>query len=331
VPPAAAGESMTVTLPALPAAAAGGGETWLTVCAVLAADAPWAPAGHEIAATQAQLQGAAPRPARRGTLDRGLFDSDGLLARIGTLTVQGPRLDLWRAPTDNDHAFHGESVEAGWRALGLDRLRHRVVSRQWSDDELVLRTRVGPAATDVGMLATYRWTQDAGALSLQVDVEPDGAWAVPLPRLGLRLALPASIADVEWFGTGPGEAYADSQQAARVGRFAMTVDALQTPYPYPQENGNRRAVRWAALRGPDGGLRIEGDPLFDLTVRRWTSEQLDAARHSIDLRPGPYVYVNVDFAQNGLGTASCGPGVLPQYVLRAEPVSFSVRFVPLPS
>jgi beta-galactosidase len=179
------------------------------------------------------------------------------------------------------------------------------------------------------MLATYRWQADGEALVLTVDVEPDGEWTVPLPRLGLRLALPGSIADAEWFGAGPGESYVDSAQAARIGRFAASVDEMQTPYAFPQENGNRRLVRWAELRGPDGGLRVEGAPTFELTVRRWTTEDLDAARHPTDLTPRDEVYVNLDLGQNGLGTASCGPGVLPQYELAAAPASWTLRLVPL--
>ncbi|WP_373294018.1 hypothetical protein [Lentzea pudingi] len=38
------------------------------------------------------------------------------------------------------------------------------------------------------------------------------------------------------------------------------------------------------------------------------------------------MYLNL--AQNGLGTASCGPGVLPQYRLHARKTSFAVTFVP---
>ena len=59
---------------------------------------------------------------------------------------------------------------------------------------------------------------------------------------------------MQWFGGGPGEAYADSRQAARVGRYSASVDELQTPYVYPQENGNRLDVRWARLtrRGRPG-------------------------------------------------------------------------------
>jgi len=242
--------------------------------------------------------------------------------------VDGPRLDLWRAPTDNDHGTHGPPVEAGWRALGLHRLTHRVIDRQWTPDGFVLRTKVAPAATDLAMLATYHWMADGEALVLRVSVEPEGDWTVPLPRLGLRMALPVGIDDVEWFGGGPGEAYSDSSQAAIIGRYRRSVDTMQTPYVYPQENGNRLGVRWARLRGASNGVRIEGDPTFDLTVRRWTTEDLDAARHTSDLRPRDKVFVNLDLAQTGLGTASCGPGVLPQYELHAAPTNWTVRLMP---
>ncbi|OSZ59183.1 hypothetical protein OQI_17510, partial [Streptomyces pharetrae CZA14] len=79
---------------------------------------------------------------------------------------------------------------------------------------------------------------------------------------------------------------------------------------------------WAEL----GGLRIEGDPAFWFSARRWTNEQLDAAGHLSDLTPGDTVWVNLDHGQMGLGSQSCGPGALPQYHLRAEPAVFSFVF-----
>jgi len=321
VAPIAPGKTIQLARPQLSPADA---ESWLTVRAVLARDRPWAPAGHEIAFGQGQLTPASLPPVPAGRLDPALFDGPEL-TRLGALAVRGPRLDLWRAPTDNDTAVYGPSMATPWRELGLHRLTHRVIEQQWTDDGFVVRSRVAPAATDVGLLTTYRWTADGAALVLTVEVEPDGDWTVPLPRLGLRMMLPASVADVEWFGAGPGESYVDSAQAARIGRFRRTVEDLQTPYAFPQENGNRRLVRWAELSGPDGGIRIEGDPTFELTVRRWTTEDLDAARHTTDLVPRDEVYVNIDLAQNGIGTASCGPGVLPQYELPAAPATWTVR------
>jgi beta-galactosidase len=92
----------------------------------------------------------------------------------------------------------------------------------------------------------------------------------------------------------------------------------------PQENGNRSEVRWAELTGPrTPGLRIEGRPHVELTVRRWTSEDLDAARHAADLVPRDRVFVNVDLAQHGVGTGACGPAVLPPYRLEARPARYA--------
>jgi beta-galactosidase len=255
-----------------------------------------------------------------------------VLVRIGDLRVEGPRVDLWRAPTDNDRGHHGEALEPLWRRVGLDRLQHRVDEVAVEDDALVVRARVAPAGTDLGVSASYRWSAVPGGLRLEVGVVPEGDWPCPLPRVGLRMAVPARLRRVEWFGRGPGEAYADTGRAARVGRFAATVEELQTPYLYPQENGNRAGVRWATLTDGDGnGIRVEGEPTFDLTARPWTSEQLDAARHPTDLHPGDCVWVNLDLAQQGIGSASCGPGVLPAYRLDPAPASFTVRLYPAPA
>ena len=250
---------------------------------VLAADEPWAPAGHEVAWGQVAMRRrrrvngghsehargageaassppaaiAAPRRTGAGAaieLGPGVFDAaTGVLARLGDLALRGPRLDLWRAPTDNDEGYHGpEQLAAVWRAHGLDRLRHRTISVKVDRSELVVRTRVAPAASDLGFAATYRWTAEDGALALALEVVPDRRWDFPLPRLGVRLAIPAGPDRVEWFGRGPGEAYPDSRLAARVGRFTASVAELQTPYVMPA--GERQPHR-----GPLGADRRPAD------------------------------------------------------------------------
>jgi beta-galactosidase len=360
------GEKVTVALPSLPETGSGlaaNQQSWLTVRAVLAKDEPWADAGHEVAWGQIQVgaggSGGAPAggswgpeaaqgpvsggrvvvasPVARGDqieLGPGVFNAaDGRLVRLGDVdpfTVDGPRLDVWRAPTDNDRAPHGEAVEPLWRAVGLDRVQHRIDGVDIHDGQLVVRTRVAPAATDLGLRTTYRWSAAAGGLRLVVEVVHEGEWFCPLPRLGLRMAVPANLDNVEWFGRGPGEAYADTGRAARIGRFTASVASLQTPYLYPQENGNRADVRWAAITDDQGrGLRVRGEPTIDVTVRPWTSEQLDEARHPIDLVQGDRLWINLDRAQQGIGSASCGPGVLPAYRLDPAPATFSVLLDPL--
>ncbi|MFI9832732.1 beta-galactosidase small subunit [Streptomyces sp. NPDC051913] len=259
--------------------------------------------------------------------DPGLFDSrTGRLTRIGDLSVVGPRLDLWRAPIDNDRLGHNPVADT-WRNIGLDRLHYRLLGIDTDGDAMVVRTRVAPAATDLSMYATYRWEDTEDGLRLTADIEPEGDWQdVLLPRLGLRMALPAWIDHATWYGLGPEEAYPDSGLAARLARHDRTVDALQTPYVFPQENGSRADVRWARLTGPHGGLLVSGAPTYHLTARRWTSEDLDAARHTDELRPGTAVHVNLDLAQHGLGSAACGPRVLPEHHLTARQATLAVTF-----
>jgi beta-galactosidase len=270
----------------------------------------------------------------------GTFTLAGQLTRLGDIDVSTPLLEVWRAPIDNDRAFSRDPQEILWRQIGLDRMQHRIDGVDIGADGIVVTTRVAPAATTIGLVATYRWSAIEDGLLLQVDVDPQGDWPCPVPRLGVRLSLPGELGRVEWFGQGPGEAYPDSALAARVGRYETSIDEWQTPYVFPQENGQRAGVRWANITGDHGaGLRIEGarhhsaadsavpdqqPPTFGLTVRRWTTEDLDAARHTSDLAGRDRVYVNIDAGQTGLGTASCGPGVLPQYRLMAQPLSFAV-------
>ncbi|MET8962617.1 glycoside hydrolase family 2 TIM barrel-domain containing protein [Streptomyces sp. NPDC004074] len=334
VPPLGPGESADVKLPQPPDA--GGGETRWTVRALLASDTAWAPEGHQVAWGQfpvsarppvRMVPSATPRSGDgRITLGPASFDArTGALTSIGAVDVTGLRLDVWRATTDNDDGAPWQSdVRHGpaWRRLGLHRMRHRLDAVEPSGDALTVRTRVAPAAREVGLATVYRWTSDGDRLRLTVSVAPEGDWTVPLPRLGVRFGLSGAADRVRWFGGGPGEAYPDTRAASELRRWESTVDGLQTPYVRPQENGARADVRWAEL----GGLRIEGETEFWFSARRWTNERLDAARHLTDLVPGDTVWVNLDHGQHGIGSQSCGPGPLPQYFLRAEPAEFSFVF-----
>jgi beta-galactosidase len=335
VPALAPGESADVKLPEPAAETRAGVETQWTVRALLAADTAWGPRGHEVAWGQVPVVvrplpsvAATDGPVAGGgviTLGPASFDArSGALKSIGGVEVAGPRLDVWRATTDNDEGAEWQTEirwASLWRKYGLHRMRHRLDSVELGDDALTVRTRVAPAAWEFGLATVYRWTSDGNRLKLTVSVGPDGEWPVPLPRLGVRFGL-TQADTVKWFGGGPGEGYPDTKSASKVGRWESTVDGLQTPYLRPQENGARADVRWAEL----GGLRIDGDPEFFLSARRWTSEQLDAATHLTDLTPGGTVWVNLDHALHGIGTGSCGPGVLPRYTLDAAPAEFSFVF-----
>ncbi|NUP52632.1 MAG: DUF4981 domain-containing protein [Catenulispora sp.] len=379
-PQVAAGESGRLPLPRLDPSVLdgrdgqdgqeGAGELWLTVQAELDKPADWAPEGHAVAWGQLQLSAKSrrppiglPGPARSEgehiLLGPGRFDrTTGALLGLGGLSLRGPRLNLWRAPTDNDRGWSQRDA-AYWKDRGLDRLRYRTISVTPDEHGMVVVVRSAAAAGGSGYLTTYRWESDGDSLRLRVHAEPVGHWpergddfgdtmvdaALPpeeyrelvrrdksrsLGRIGLDWEIPADWSEVEWFGAGPGEAYPDSCQAVRVGRFRNTVDELHTPYVRPQENGNRADTRWATFTdGAGNGLRVEGEELFQFAARRWTDRQLDAARHDTDLVPGPVIHLHTDHAVQGLGTAAVGPGVLPQYRLELGPADFTFILTPV--
>jgi len=318
---------------------------WLIVTAHTGTDSAWAPAGHEIGMVQQRLDGGDRAPAAPAALDAvparrmlarkqvglGVFDIDGGLIEFDGVALEPPCLDIWRAATDND-TRGPNPVLGAWRELGFHRVHHTVVAVSATGHGVTTVTRTGAAASGSTLLTRWDWrTVESGALACTVSVTPDGSFSrlhggpVTLPRLGVRLGWHAAIDTVAWFGLGPGESYADSQSAVRMGYWRSSVDALQTPYLRPQENGNRMQVRWAMLSGAKD-LRIEGP--VDLTVRPWTTEALDVAQHPTDLVPDGITWVNLDLAQDGLGSAACGPEPLPEHRLHARPATWSFTLRP---
>jgi beta-galactosidase len=345
-----------------------GGELWLTVSAALADDTAWAEAGHVIAAAQVALKAApAIRMSHRGPVverDAAGAESDALapfslgpaefadgrLVALAGSAVAGPRLELWRAPTDNDGGNHtgsydvsdpmegrglgvpGESYEDQWRDAGLHRLRSRLVSLRRTDSAFARRTRWAAADSRDSVTLDERWQTDGDSVSLSLQLIPTTRWRMIWPRFGVRFDLPVDVDRAEWFGTGPGESYPDSRRGVLVGRYAAGIDELTFPYAWPQESGHRSDLRRLDLAsGGAGWLRIDTQhdvrgrrPGF--TLARHTAQQVDAARHQHELPTPVASHLYLDAAQNGLGSRACGPDVWPDALLRPQTRSIELRF-----
>ena len=384
----AAGASATYALPALPVSPEG--ETWLTAEVVLAEDTAWAQAGHVLAAAQLDLtppreRRAGPRPASASGMVRGgttgssavprrlelgpaVFEG-GLLTSLAGQFVEAPRLELWRAPTDNDRGQGFGSYDAAdprsqgpqgvlgtgqpapaweevWRAAGLDRLHRRIESVRATDRSVTVRARYAAADTARSFQLDEHWELAGEELWLRLDLTPSGnhardrAWDLLLPRIGVRFGLPSEVAGAGWFGTGPRESYPDSRHAALVGRYADTVEGLGTVYSRPQENGHRSDVReLELLLGGAGGegkpwVRVEAERdaagrLPGFTLSRHTAQELSGAAHPHELPESGRTWLYLDAAQNGLGSRACGPDVWPEHALRPEARTLLLRFTAL--
>lgn len=313
----------------------------------------WAPDGHLLGAGQVMLRPSPPLTTPSQGVGGGVRAEDGFavgpvrldpagrLLSIGSTAVRLARADAWRARTDNDRAQAWDAQRGdadAWELAGLARWHESVRSVAVDDDVLVVEARAAGAASDCGLAVRYEWRAlDERTADLTIRLTPEGRWPGPLARLGWMLALEqpaAAEVGVEWVGQGPGESYADSTRAALAGRWTHTVGELQTPYTHPQENGARRGVTRATL-GLDagtlglnvgevsvGGNRQEG---LTFTARPWADVVLDEADHPHELRPDGALWLHLDAAGHGLGTAACGPGVRPGEVLHAAPVVIQVR------
>ena len=180
-----------------------------------------------------------------------------------------------------------------------------------------------------GFDCEYTYTiYGSGDVVINTQVVPTGKLP-PLPRVGLQMCLPGEYNNFIWYGRGPHETYSDRKLGARVSLYRGTVDGQYVPYITPQENGNKTDVRWVALTSDSGvGLLAVGMPLLNVSAHHFTTEDFAQATHTYDLKRREDITLNLDYKQSGLGNASCGPGVLPQYLLEPQEISYSVRLRP---
>jgi beta-galactosidase/evolved beta-galactosidase subunit alpha len=248
----------------------------------------------------------------------------------------GPRLTIWRALIDNELHGGGEKFGQAWYSRNLHLAQHRLNSFTWAQmDETAVSVTVqsclAPPVFNAALDCVYRYTiMGNGAVLLEVQGTPRGEWPAFIPRIGLELTLPGTMDRATWLGRGPGESYADSKQAARFGLWQAAVDEMLTPYVRPQENGSHIDTRWLALQDGRGvGLWAAAEPTLAFSAHRFATEDLDRAQHTVDLVPRPTITLHLDLQQNGVGSASCGPGVLPKYQLQIRPFIFRIRLQPL--
>jgi beta-galactosidase len=331
------------------------GERFLTFRFQLRRETAWSPAGHEVAWEQLALPSRRVRDRRRVVgarpcrLDEGLVlegggtravvdTADGSLTALSrdgapNVLVSGPRLQLWRAPTDNDGLRLLPERSRGplgrWLELGLDRLAHRVESvRALPGAVVVIHTASGRGRWDDAVHRQRYQLLDTGELLIENEVRLSRDLR-DLPRVGVVLVLVPGLEQLEWFGRGPWEDYPDRRSSTVVGLFRSTVAEQYVPYILPQEHAGHGDVRRLAVRGSHGfGLAVEGRPTFAFTASHFTAGDLFAARRTSDLEPRREIVLSLDHARRGLGTSACGPDTHPACRLEGRSYRFSYLLAP---
>ena len=345
-------ESTRMRLPYSVPPLAAGQEAFVTIDVFERKDRPWATAGDSVVTHQLPVASAPnlrqPRRAAAVQVERrdggasvraGAWElaigADGALTRLAhagrVLACGGLRLDLMRAPMDNDGlklwTHQPWKTVSRWKTAGLFEQRWRCTGIQALADGIEITTAVtGIAPEGERPLAEHRLrlTADGDGLALDnhVVLAPG---LLDLPRIGLRLVLPAGMDDATWFGLGPHENHSDRQRAARVGLWRSSVDGLHTPYIMPQENGHRGDCRVVAIGHGDAWLAAIAQPRLGFNAAHYTPEQLFAARHTTDIAPLAETILHLDHAHRGCGNHACGPDVLDRYKIPGGEHRFALR------
>lgn len=330
-------------------------DCWLNIRFLLEEETAWAPIGYEMAWAQFEL------PAESDSIEKIAQDETPLLKvqeteheieiagenfkvsfdkNKGTLAEweyqgqsimeDGPRMNFWRAPTDNDIYMANE-----WRRVGLNRLVARIDTvhlEEVTPEKLLIRVTASLAAD--GMRPVFNYKQDwmiygTGDIVIKTELSPLAELST-LPRIGLRMSLPGEMEQFEWAGRGPHESYPDKKQSARFGIYRGTVSEQYYPYIKPQENGNKTDVRWAVVTNERGiGLFVSGESPLNLGVSHYTPEDLTQVKHTYELIPREETILTIDDKMCGLGSNSCGPGPLAEYLIKPEETRFTVRLRPI--
>ena len=242
------------------------------------------------------------------------------------LSLSGPSLCLWRAPTENDlirnMGGQEEKPATRWIEAGLNALHGA-----WRVCEPAPEGSVGSAE------AVYSHAgQERARIRQILRRVPGSAWhrldvvitlseiIADLPRIGLRFDLPAAYEALRWYGRGPHENYPDRAHGSRLGVHRSTVTDQYVPYIVPQEHGGHSDTRRLELAADADRnlprLEVAAPPgeLFHFSALHSAPEDLDTLSHTPQIEPREETVLIVDFFHRGIGTAACGPDCHPRYM-----------------
>ena len=360
-------------------------EYFVTVQFLLGKDMPWAAKGYPQMEEQLRVKGAdvaAPsiatvakngkamklsvdKAAKRANIHGGNFQvafdlNTGAIysLKYGSQDIikdgNGPKLDAYRAPTDNDA---GIGYHNAWFKNGLYDLQH--VVKNWNytakkDGTYQLDFTVesqGKEGCDVNYSnrdrdpeSCYNFEKNKHALtdtdlkftSRQIyTIYKDGSIGmqsaiganrskVILPRIGYSMVLPSELNQYDYYGRGPVNNYNDRKTSQFIGWYHSPVAEQGIMLPKPQAQGNREEVRWCAVTNDSQqGVVFISDSTMSASALPWSQQELTLAAHPYQLPKSSGTHLHLDAKVTGLGGASCGQGgpLTPDQV-RSTPTTF---------
>jgi len=255
----------------------------------------------------------------------GLFDKMEFHGR--EILNQPMNINIWRAPTDNDRNIKNDWMRACY---------HRAVPRAYktvyeaAGHEIKICTTSSLAADTIQKIMDIDtvWTvQNNGETDISMSVRINEEFP-ELPRFGIRLFLDKNLDMVTYYGIGPYESYRDKCRAGSHGLYSENILNMHEDYIKPQENGSHYDCDYVIVENKTNGLIAVSRKAFSFNASVYTGEELTAKKHNYELVPCQSSVLCLDYAQNGIGSNSCGPRLLEEYRLDEKEFCFEMKLIP---
>ena len=259
-----------------------------------------------------------------------LYDVNGL-----SILDEGAQLtpNFWRAPTDNDMGAGLQKKYLAWKnpEIKLTSLEHAT-----ENGLVVVTAKYDMPTVSAKLTLTYRINKE-GAIEVTQSMTTDkNAKVSNMFRFGMRAALNKNLSNIQYYGRGPIENYADRNNSTNIGKYAQTVDEQFYSYIRPQETGTKTDIRWWNQTNKGGnGIQLVGKAPFSASALHYTMESLDDGlekdqRHSELVPQTDCVNFCIDKVQMGLGCVnSWGALPLDKYMVPYQDYEFTFVIKPI--
>ena len=258
------------------------------------------------------------------------YEADGM-----QLLNPGAQLtpNFWRAPTDNDYGAGLQHRYAVWKNPGL---KLTSLKQSIENEQAIVQAKYEMKAVKGKLFLTYVINNE-GAVKVTQKMEAGKEEKVSdMFRFGMQMQMPENFNEVEYYGRGPVENYADRNHSTLIGKYRQTVAEQFYPYIRPQETGTKTDLRWWRVLNISGnGLQFVGDAPFSASALNYSIESLDDGvqkdqRHSPEVAKAPFTNLCIDKVQMGLGCVnSWGTLPLEKYRVPYQDYEFSFILTPV--
>lgn len=240
------------------------------------------------------------------------------------INLNGPELNVWRAPISNERVDWGKAEAEDWYSAGLNRLildsSDVIINKQPNQVDVKVKQFYRLPGNNDYIFNQFNYSVYAnGVIKINQSVEFIGRFNFEwLPRVGMKFNLSKSCDNVEWYGRGPFETYPDRKTGAKINWYKLSVDSFYVPYVTPEDYGNRTDVSVVSLfSGNSNPFSITSDEKFNFSVTPY--KNIERAVYPFQLEVSDNLTLNIDYKITGVGDTPVP--TLPKY--RTYPVNYN--------